>query len=73
MASNTVNNTRILVKSDDNHLNHFIAGEVAGIFSAIVSHPLDTLKTRMQIEMIKHNIEHTNNTYNISVPSSKME
>ena len=46
-------------------LNHFLAGEIAGMCGALLSHPMDSIKTQMQIEMIDHQMRHTHNTFTI--------
>ena len=58
----TAENKRI---TDRNYLNHFIAGEIAGMCGAFVSYPMDTVKTRIQIEMIQHNTVHRASTLSI--------
>ena len=60
-----MSNKAVVIKEERNHLNHFIAGEIAGMVGAIVAHPFDTIKTRLQIEMISSNVQQKNNTFNI--------
>merc|ERR1719204_836597 len=48
------------------YIPHFLAGQVAGMCGAVVSHPMDTVKTRMQIDMIASTgPSHSRNTIGI--------